>query len=184
MRLSSLSSLIVIVPIAGVICIALWLTAAAAYENVRFEQAKLQLLSLIAAAQDDAKDSDFSKRAGEDLLAACARRGQPACIGDDKAATGRLLNAWNQPIRMTAVSPSVMRLETDVPAHICRRFALFFGKDASAMKLQSMEAREESSHWRVFFDGASGQIPDYATTSAACGAGEHAATLAFVLQLR
>jgi hypothetical protein len=162
----------------GAILVALWLAAAAIYENVRFADTSGQLLSLIATAQDmAAKDSDFDKRAGEDLLADLRRLAQ---IQDNGSGPK---NAWHQAIHLTAPAPSITRLETDVPAPACRRLALFFGKDAHDLKLQAMEARGENGVWRRFFDGAAGSTPNYAMIDAACGSTGYT-TLALILALR
>lgn len=183
MQLPSIRPLIVIPPVACAIFAAMWLTAAAAYENVRFAKTAEQLLSLIAVTQDDAaKDPDFGRRPGEDLLVDLARQGVQAA-GFGSETPGKPVNAWHQPIRMTAVSSTTMRLETDVSAPACRRLALFFGKDAQDLKLQTMEAREENSHWRTFFSNAAGQALGYLAVNAGCGQTEYV-TLALTLPLR
>jgi hypothetical protein len=78
-----------------------------------------------------------------------------------------------------------MRIEADVPVNDCRRLAYFFGKDASALELQKMEARqEEKGEWTAIYDGgANSKGPDSQSVNAACGSGSYA-TIALTLRLR
>ena len=175
--------LLAALPIFGVIAFALWLTADAAVENVRFAQTTGQLLNLISLLQGDAaKEPNFGLQAQEDLVATLIRRGQITGSGNDPKTW--LLNSWRGAIRAMTVQPSVAQIETDVPAADCRHLALFFGRDAREIGLQVMEARSGPGSWRIFYDSASlGADPDIRAVSAACGT-EPFAALALVLKLR
>ncbi len=182
MRLSSFGSFFLIVPVAGAVFAAIWLTAAAAYENVHFANTSGQVLSLIALLQDDAsKDEYFAKQANQDLLTQLIRRGQIPMPQDGSLA--KLENGWHRPIRLMLIAPSVAKLETDVPAAACRRLALLFGSDAPVLKLQVMEARAQNGAMQSIFDKNNNQKIEETTTEDACGkVGQ--STLALILQLR
>src|SRR5258708_5758788 len=90
-----------------------------------------QLLSFICTTRDAAgSDADFGQRAGEDLVDGLLRRGQ---------LPGRPVNNWGGALRAQLTTPPFIRVETDVPVQACRRLALFFGKDANALKLAKIE---------------------------------------------
>ena len=175
--------LIFAVPVVAAIAAAIWLTAAAAYENVKFVRGTDQLLSLMRLAHADATaDSGFGQKAGEDLINDFVRRGQIASPP---------LNSWGGEVRMQIQPLPFMRVETDVPVPSCRRLAFFFGKNAQDFNLQKMEGREGNGLWQLIYNNnaaktdtaIAGQEIDYRTINAACGDGP-VATLALTLGLR
>jgi hypothetical protein len=168
------------------IAAALWLSGSAAYENVHFVHTTGTILNLVSIAREDAeKDPSFGLVVGSDLIGELQSRGQlPGQQGGTAQPAAMPYNAWNGPIRASFTSNTVMRFETDLPTHDCRRLALFFGKDAADLSLLSMEARELNGPWRKFYDQATSvQAPNFSSADAACGFGEKA-TLALNLRLR
>src|SRR5690348_13620270 len=90
---TSLGFAILAAPVVLAIGIALWLTAAVAYENVKFVHCTDQLLSIIKIAREDAADDpDFGQRSGEDLIEGLTRRAQ---------FNGPAINSWNGGLRLT-----------------------------------------------------------------------------------
>lgn len=168
--------LLITIPIGLVILIAVWLTAAAAYENVKFAHATDQLIFLIETARHDAAtDTNFGRGTGEDLIDDLIRRSQ---------LPGPPANSWNGQLRAQVPILPFMRIETDVPVHACRRLANFFGKDAGALELQKLEARQEKGEWLAIYDANDNKRGlDYRLVNAACGGGSYA-TIALTLRLR
>lgn len=175
--LASVGFFILAIPVGLAIIVTIWLTAAAAYENVKFVRCNDQLLTIISMARDDAAtDSDFGARAGEDLVDDLMRRAQLLNLP---------VNNWGGAVRAVMETPPLIRVETDVPVRACRRLALFFGKDASALKLVKIEAHEEKSNWIIIYDDSNTNAAtfDYRLINTACGWGNYS-TFAVTLRLR
>jgi hypothetical protein len=164
------------VPVGLAIFLAVWLTAAAAYENVKFARCTDQMYSLIEMARGEAsKEAGFGGGTGEDLVDDLVRRGQlPAPP----------VNDWSGALRAQVPVPPFMRIEADVPAAACRRLALEFGKDANPADPIKMEAREENGKWTAIYDSSAYRKGlDYRLATAACGEGSYA-TFALTIALR
>jgi hypothetical protein len=174
--LASLGFFILALPVTVAIAGGIWLAAAAAYENVKFVRCTDQLLSIIGFARDDAAmDAEFGQTSGEDLLDDLVRRAQ---------FMGPPVNSWGGELRVVAWPLPYMRIETELPVRACRRLAHFFGKDANALKLQKMDARDEKGVWHSIYDAAGGtQMFDYQLINTACG-GAKETTLSITLRLR
>jgi hypothetical protein len=106
----------VAVPVLAICGFAIWLTVAAAAENIKFARCTEQVISIVAVAQEDAgKDPTFGQAPHEDIIDDLVRRGQLA---------GAPKNPWGGAIRAVVQSPSLMRLETDLPSYSCQRLAV------------------------------------------------------------
>jgi hypothetical protein len=164
------------VPVGLAVILALWLAAMAAYENVKFVRCTDQLLFLIRTANEDANlDLEFGEKAGEDLIDDFVRRAQLLSVP---------VNSWDGALRAQIVTPPIMRIETEVPVSVCRRLAAFFGKNAGALKLQKIEAREDKGNWLPVYDAASNSpMLDYRVINTACGY-SYFSTFALTLRLR
>jgi hypothetical protein len=171
-----LGFLMLALPVACAIITAIWLAGAAALENIKFARCTEQALSLIALAQDDAaKDPTFGQSQNEDIIDDLIRRGQ---IQNSPG------NVWGGTIRATVQPLPFMRFETDLPSYACRRLALYFGKNASDLKLQKMEAREGSGAFYTFYDMAvNPNTSEFPGMIQACG-NTSFSTLALTTRLR
>jgi len=158
----TLGFIVLAIPVIGAIAVAIWLAGAAALENVKFARCTEQILTIVARAQDDAsKDASFGATQGENIVDDLMRRGQLQDVP---------LNAWGGGIRAAVPMLPLVSIETDLPSYACKRLALYLGKNAAYIKLQKMEAREESGNWSTFFDAAID--PDTSAlpgVNAACG---------------
>ena len=174
-QFSSIGFFILALPVVIAIAGGLWLTAAAAYENVKFVHTTDQLLSLIGIARSDAAtDAEFGQRTNEDIIDDMVRRAQ---------FRPQPTNSWGGGLRATIQPLPYMRIETDVPVRACRRLAQFFGKDASAFRLLKLEAYAEGGNWQTIFDATTMRNFDYRLINTACGRGT-TATFAITLQFR
>src|SRR5579884_3144547 len=98
--------LILAVPVALIIASALWLTATAAYENIKFLRGTEQIFSLIGLMREDASVApNFGKTVNEDLIDDLMRLGQYS---------GRPADPWGGAIRAVAPTPGIMRIELDI----------------------------------------------------------------------
>ncbi|HUY67960.1 MAG TPA: hypothetical protein VMV79_01500 [Alphaproteobacteria bacterium] len=181
-KLSSIGFYLVLALICVIAGFAVLVAFEAVYESVRLARAEGQILALVSAARDAARDRQFTLQPNEDLLAALWQRGD-ALAGQ---ASPALVNDWGGRIAMTAAPPAAAWVETEVPVSACRQLALFFGHDAADIFLQKMQARpmqgEES--WRGAYDAAAGAGPfDPAAAEAACG-DQGRAALALLIKLR
>jgi len=174
--LAAVGFFILVIPVTAAIIGSLWVTAAAAYENVKFARGADQMLALIASARDAAaKDARFGQQPNEDVISDLIRLGQY---------TARPSNVWDGAIRATAGSPSMMRIEADLPSRACRRLAAFFGREASEVALQKIEARGWDGVWRQIYNAPhSPSGPSMLDIDVACGSGDNT-VLALTLQLR
>lgn len=161
-----------------VLAAAIALVVMSFYENIRFARGTDQIINLVAGARSAGiQDQNFAQRPGEDLIDALRREGQLA------GSEGQPLdNPWQGNMRIRTVKPSIIRIETDVPVNECRRLALFFAKAARDLGLQSMEAREGTGIWRLFYDLSQSRVSSRAV-EAACGQ-EPQAELALVLRIK
>ncbi|MFY9288871.1 MAG: hypothetical protein WAO98_10270 [Alphaproteobacteria bacterium] len=160
---SAVTDAAIIIPVVAIIIMATVITAASVLENIRFARATDQILSLVGTARDyTVHEKNFGLEVNEDLIASLIRNGQLPQIP--------IINPWKEEVKARITSPSVMRLEITVPVHECRRLAFFFLKDAVALRLKLMEAREGNSGvLRRFYDSSLPVLADPKPVEAGCG---------------
>jgi hypothetical protein len=164
------------VPVGIIVVFAIWLAGAAAFENVKFARCTEQVLSIIAAVQEDAgKDLTFGQVLREDIIDDLIRRGQ---------LPGIPRNAWGGTVKATIQPLPFMRLELELPSYACQRLAIYMGKNASDLKLQKVEAGEGNNKWSTFFDAATNlDESEFSGANQGCGTGVQS-TLVLTLRLR
>lgn len=171
---------LILVPVGVIVIGAVAVAGLAMVENIRFARATEQVLGVATMAHNLAiTDRNFAAQAGEDLVRALARVGYVRGVTDGQPST--LTNPWLKPIRLTAMLPSIMRLETDLPTRDCRRLAMFFIKNSGAARVRVLEARA-GNLWKRFYDSLK-PPPDEKAVDAACGRADEA-TLAVVFVLQ
>src|SRR6202044_620374 len=129
-----------------------------------------QILHLVTITHNvAASEPSFAAQAGEDLLGELAHAGLIYGTTDGKPVA--LENSWNNYIVAVASAPSMMRIETTMPARDCRRLALFFLKNGADIGLHIMEAHEDAGKvWRRFYDRTSAlYAPNNQVVESACG---------------
>jgi hypothetical protein len=176
-NVASLGFFLLAIPVGIAIVGSLWLAATAAKENIKFARGSDQILSIISAVRDDAsKDANFATLPNDDLVDDLVRLGQLPV---------RPVNPWEGALRASAWSPTIMRIEVDLPPLACQRLGIFFGKEADDVSILKMEAREGTGIWRQFYlaNDANAPPPTFAAVNAACGKSEHT-TLALTIKLR
>lgn len=179
-----------VLPILFVIGLALMLAVASILENVRFRQSVDQLLNIVDISRHyAAQEKSFATHPNEDLLGTLLLAGMMS-ISDGgmsvnaSTSPATLTNPWQRKITVSSPQPSMMRIETSVPDHVCQRLALFLSKDAKGMGVLLMEARSgDQGIWRHFFDISRPVRPREADLDAACDLGNNM-TLAVVLGVR
>jgi hypothetical protein len=152
------------------------LSVAAVLENYWFINAANQILTLVGNARTmAANQKNFAQSPGDDIWADLHHMGQ---VSDDSAR----MNPWKGMIDAHVVAPNVMRIESDLPAHDCRRMALYFmAKISSDLGLVSIEAEQYGNpHWTQIFPLQPGQPHAIET---ACGTIDNA-RLALVVRIR
>jgi hypothetical protein len=175
---------LVLFPTAVVILAAIGTSGAAIIENIRFARATDQILRLVATTHDVAlTDKNFASQPNEDLLGELVHGGLISGAIAGRPVT--LHNPWNGTVTSMAMAPSVMRIETNMPARDCRRLALFFVKNGTDLGLNFMETHEDAGKtWHRFYDRASGLLaPSNQPVEAACGTAPQV-TLALAFLLR
>ncbi len=171
--------------VAIIIAAAIGVAGASMLENMRFARATDQIIALVAPARDlAAHDKNFAAQPGEDLLASLARaRAVPNIVTTSQPAV--MANAWQGSVHASVASSGVMRIESDVPAHDCRRLALFLAKNGGDSGLQLMEARQESAaQWQRLYDNTLPTAVNESQVQAACGQAPQQVTLAMAFRLR
>lgn len=170
-------------PLIIIIAVAIYLAVTSVFENIRFGRAADQIVDIVSSARNyAAREQNFASHEGEDIISDLTNAGLVS--GNTVSTPASLTNAWNGRVTVVASSPSVIRIETAVPARDCRRLAMFFAKDIHTMEVQIMEARQDGQNlWRRFYDRDVNQgIPREEDVEAACAQNE--VSLAFVLGVR
>jgi hypothetical protein len=111
---------LVSIPVALVIVGGAILSAAAAYENIRFIKATDQILSLVSSVRTvTSNQANYAQAIGEDLWVDLEHLGvvSPATTHS---------NPWMGAVRATTVSATTMRVESDLPTRDCHRLAQYF----------------------------------------------------------
>ncbi|MDR3450137.1 MAG: hypothetical protein P4M15_10400 [Alphaproteobacteria bacterium] len=123
-------------PVALVVIGALVLSGAAVMENLRFMHATEQTFRFVDLARSQAAiQKDFAANANEDIFADLQHFGQIV-------PPTSYVNPWGGQIRATTLSNMLMRFESDVPTHDCRRLALdFIGRNPVGLGLLAIEAQ-------------------------------------------
>ncbi|MDP9127766.1 MAG: hypothetical protein M3N08_05860 [Pseudomonadota bacterium] len=170
---------------AVIIIAALWITVAAVREDLVFAQGTGQVIELITTAREIAvNDKNFATQPGEDILARLIRAKRIA--GDPDMSPAMIMNPWKGTVASISPSPSLMRIESEVPARICRRLALFVVKNGGDLGLAAVETRaDDTKIWQRPYDRAAGTqvISSSDRIEAACGQAQRI-NLALVLTLR
>jgi hypothetical protein len=159
----------ILLPMAVIIAGALWVTAAAMIENIRFAQATDQVLLIVGRARELASlNKNFAATPGEDLLTELARISGISGVTEGHPST--LMNAWDGTMTAKATAPLTMRLETDMPVRDCRRMAIFFIKNGEGLGLNMMETSQDASGlWRQFYNRKGMSSSDSTSIEVACG---------------
>lgn len=127
---------------------ALALSVRAMVENLRFISATNNLSAVVMTARLFAKEQRARTfGAGEDILAVLAEAKQiPATF--DK-------NPWMGSVRIAAVDNVSIRIENEMPAHACRRMALYLlGRNPADLGLTLMEARKGEANSSLVYPKA------------------------------
>ncbi|MDE2030029.1 MAG: hypothetical protein KGI97_05625 [Alphaproteobacteria bacterium] len=172
--------LLVTIPVVAIIVAALALSGLAAVENWRFMRAADQVLQFVGMVrQNAAVQKGFAVTPGEDVWAALQGLGQiipPAAR----------LNPWQGGLRAAVVNSRVIRIETDLPTHDCRRLALYFIKrepQETGLLAAEAESGGPGAAWSRFYP--SSVSPDEVADAAARACGREAdAHLALFFQIR
>ncbi len=137
---------IALLPVTLVCMGALTLSMTAMVENLRFVSVTNNLSAIVVTVRAYAKElKTRSFSPGEDMLSKMIELGQlPASY---------VTNPWKGGVRATAVDNTSMRMEYDLPAHICRRIALYlFGRKPAERGLLAMEARSaQREDWMTIY---------------------------------
>lgn len=174
---------LLVVPLALVIVFAMYLAVASVFENIRFGRSADQIVEIVSTSRNyAAREKAFASYEGEDILASLSNAGLVSVNSVSSPMT--LVNSWNGKVTALAAHPSIIRIETIVPARNCRRLAIFFAKDVRALDVQLMEARQDGQFlWRRFYDRQTSRAPREEDVEAACSQGNDV-SLAFVLGVR
>jgi len=155
---------------------ALVLSISAMLENLRFISATNNLSAAVMTARLFAKEQRARAfGAGEDILAVLVETKQLPSAFDK--------NPWMGNMRITAVDNASMTVENEMPAHACRRMALYLlGRKPAELGLSSMSARpDQASDWTFIYPKPDAEA-EFAAR-AACGK-KGAAQLALVFKIR
>lgn len=161
-----------------------WATGTAILENVHFARGTDQILQLVTAAHSlAARDKNFAMQPNEDILDDLIRTGLITGNADTKPVT--FLNPWQGTIRSLSSQPSLIRIESNLPAHDCRRLAMFLIKNGKDLGLVGVEARSDGDQtWKNFYDVAdSSSALNNQTIEDACQQAP-LVTVAFIFNLR
>ena len=165
------------------VVVALGVVVRSIVENIRYVHATQQIHDLVTASRSYAeRDPSFGTQSDQNALALLIRAQliQGGSMINDPPS---MSNPWNQPVRLTSVGSSIVRLETKVPSHDCRRLAAFLGKEASTEGLVAMDARQtDKGVWRRFYEKTRSRF-DPKAADAACGR-EQDATLMLFFKVR
>lgn len=85
--------------------------------------------------------ADFGLRPGEDMLATLTRLGQMQAEITAPTQRARLTNLWDGALRASITTPSIMRIETQVPASECRHISAVFAANPRAYFIHAMAAQ-------------------------------------------
>lgn len=166
---------LVMVGVVGIVAVALWLSVAAIFENMRFVQASEQILTLMARSRDYVRERGGYNE-GPDLLAQLGRGAR--VVGVQQGPVAFVSNAWGRRMTLGALEPLRGRLETTVPTSMCRRLVEFFGGDLVGLGILRIEARNESIEaWRLIYEGGGEAHPAKIVAGAlmkGCGVGDWA----------
>jgi len=151
--------------VAVIVLSGLTLSGLALRENLRFSMAVSQILWIVESIRSLAgQQANFASTANEDLLKDLAGAGQI------QSNEGRV-NPWQGILSAVAVTPSVMRIETDLPTRDCRRIAsYFFSRQPDQIGIISMQVQAFDARWTEIYpvspaafprlvDGACGKAP-------------------------
>jgi len=172
----SLVHFVVAFAVIVIIGVSLTLSGLAVTENLRFVHATDQLFQLINLIRSTAGgQKDFAQSVGEDILA-------------DLQHTGQILpsttNPWGGETRATLLAANMMRIESSLPPHECRRMALHFmdyqPADIGLLGIQAQAVPD--APWVAIYP-----LPPHTRTGnqleIACGNGQDA-RLGLILQIR
>jgi hypothetical protein len=176
--------MLVIVLAVGVTLGAIWIISAAIIENIRFAKGTTQMMHLVTSAHTlAAQDKNFASQPNEDLLFDMMRIGMITEYVNSKPVT--MVNPWNGAVRLLSPVPAMMRIETALPNHDCRRMALFFVKNSSDLGLKIVEVHGDNAQtWQRFYAPADGiNNSNVRAIEDACNQSSYV-TLAFVLTIR
>jgi hypothetical protein len=167
-------AVLVIAIIAG----AFMLSGGAVVENLRFIGATNQILDLVSNVRVVASgQKGFAQAPGEDIWSDLEHAGQVL-------PTATPLNPWKGELHAVTVANSAMRIETLLPAHDCRRLALYFlGRQPAELGLLSLQAQPETeSGWSQIYPAAAGYKAETLAESA-CG-NNKTVRLALIFRIR
>jgi hypothetical protein len=160
-----------------VILVSLAASTMSVRENLRFFDAKSQILSFVQTVRTFANEQPaFAPVQGQDLWASMV-------------ASNRILqstpqrNPWNGQMRASAGPNSTIVIESALPSQDCRRIGLFFLESAAEFGFIAMEAqsdRDDASWMTLYPSPAGGQD---SLVNAACGETAFS-RLALVFKLR
>jgi hypothetical protein len=168
---------LVAIPLVLVILGSLALSVKAVFEDMRVVDATSQILQLVGWAHSAVTQQPvIAFSVGEDIWDGLIHAGLIS------SSTGRT-NAWNGTVRATALSDSVMRIESELPAYSCRRMALdFMGRHPSELGLFLIEAQSASDKtWTAIYPHPAKTRED--PTVLACGK-EKDSRLAMVFKIK
>lgn len=165
-----------LIPVALICLGAVALSTRALFENLRFVSATNDLSTVVTSVRSYAKEQrSYSFIPGEDILTKMIALGQmPAKVR---------ANPWDGALSAFVAPDMGLRIETDLPAHACRRIALYlFGRKPADLGLMSMEARSEPKPaWSSIYPVQG--IDTGLAAQNACGKSGHA-HLALVFKIR
>jgi len=176
-------SALLVLPMVVVLTAAIWLAVASVIENVHFQQAVDQIINIVDISRNYAvQDRNFATQSNEDVLVSLSRAGMISLNASGTPLS--VVNPWGRKVIVFSPRYSIVRIETSVPDHDCRRLAMFFAKDIKALGVQSMEARTNPKGlWRRFYDRRYTAIPGESDVEAACDLGSDM-TLALIFGVR
>ncbi|MGB9153573.1 MAG: hypothetical protein WCD70_10860 [Alphaproteobacteria bacterium] len=153
------------------------LSGAAVMENARFVKATNQILEPIGLVRGIiAQQQSFVEIPGQDVWADLARLGRVASATDH-------LNPWGSDVHVVAVTNAMIRVESDLPAHDCRRMALYFLNQAQGFGIVAIEAQPfEDILWARIYPPPENMSHNRAV-ELACG-DTHAARLGLIFKVR
>ena len=155
-----------------------WVSGTAIAEKIRLSRGLQQIIGIVLTTREAAaSDQRLGRAAHEDLLDDLARlRDYPVTGERDGLKT--MINPWQGELTATTGDAGgLIRIESTVPMHICRRIIDLFGDDSQAFGVQTIEARRDGQAWRTVYTGPTGPgVPNAAAASdaeiaAACGTG-------------
>ncbi len=188
---SSTLATILFVPLLAVIVFAIWVSVSSISENVRFGRGVDQLVQIISTTRHlAAKNPTMFITPGANAILEMQHAGAslPGQVGPNavNAANGLSMfvkNPWDGTISATIYKPSVIRIETSLPARACLKSATFLARDVRGLGIQLMETRTTmQAEWQRFFDRQSTASIQAKDIEAACLQGT--VTLALVIGVR